>query len=246
MVQEPLEVTMLQHMQRVYVKELDVFGHFQMPTNTILCEHPMLGHLYRVVPSSILYPAGPEDIPNKEFLARTRIHHYRSDADVAARLKDAAPSPIADELSQVDDEKGIDAFEDTTTMDVVSFIQQFCATLGFEDMEHHTLEEVLERARFLVARDRLADYVKDNTIPDADATLANQRQVGGAHYGLKGFQHWDMVALFKLDYFQGQITKYVMRWKNKNGLQDLQKAQHFLEKYIELENAKIITEIEPS
>lgn len=68
---------------------------------------------------------------------------------------------------------------------------------------------------------------------------ANSRQVGGDHYKLRKFQHWDMVAMFDLDYFQGQITKYVIRWKDKNGLQDLEKAQHFLEKYIELEKKKI-------
>lgn len=68
---------------------------------------------------------------------------------------------------------------------------------------------------------------------------ANQRQIGGEHYGLKEYQHWDIVDEFDLDYFQGQITKYVMRWKKKNGLQDLQKAQHFLEKYIALETRKL-------
>lgn len=62
---------------------------------------------------------------------------------------------------------------------------------------------------------------------------ANDRQVGGSHYGGGAQQHWDMVVQHELDYFQGQITKYVMRWKAKNGLQDLEKAQHFLEKYIE-------------
>ena len=62
---------------------------------------------------------------------------------------------------------------------------------------------------------------------------ANERQVGGSHYGGGTQQHWDMVVQHELDYFQGQITKYVMRWKAKNGLQDLEKAQHFLEKYIE-------------
>ncbi len=62
---------------------------------------------------------------------------------------------------------------------------------------------------------------------------ANDRQVGGSHYGGGTQQHWDMVVQHELDYFQGQITKYVMRWKAKNGLQDLEKAQHFLEKYIE-------------
>lgn len=65
---------------------------------------------------------------------------------------------------------------------------------------------------------------------------ANEVQVGGSHYHANGkqIQHWDIVAMHDLDYFQGQITKYVMRWKMKNGLQDLQKAAHFLQKYIEL------------
>ena len=69
---------------------------------------------------------------------------------------------------------------------------------------------------------------------------ANERQVGGVHYQVKGseLQHWDVVAHFDLDYFQGQITKYVMRWRDKNGVEDLEKAAHYLEKYIEVEKAK--------
>lgn len=64
---------------------------------------------------------------------------------------------------------------------------------------------------------------------------ANERQIGGNHYQVgKELQHWDIVSHLKLDYFQGQITKYVIRWKLKGGIQDLEKAQHFLEKYIEL------------
>lgn len=62
---------------------------------------------------------------------------------------------------------------------------------------------------------------------------ANSRQVGGEHYQ-SPIQHWDFVAANGLDYFQGQITKYVCRWRYKNGVQDLEKARHFLEKYIEL------------
>ena len=63
---------------------------------------------------------------------------------------------------------------------------------------------------------------------------ANDRQVGGTHYEGE-LQHWDIVYQAKLDYFQAQILRYIMRHKDKNKLQDLQKAQHFLEKYIELE-----------
>jgi len=63
---------------------------------------------------------------------------------------------------------------------------------------------------------------------------ANDTQVGGGHYKVGGEEHWDRVDRLKLDYFQGQITKYVERWKLKNGLEDLRKARHFLDKYIEL------------
>jgi hypothetical protein len=42
-----------------------------------------------------------------------------------------------------------------------------------------------------------------------------------------------MVEEFGLDYFQGQITKYLFRWRQKGGVRDLEKARHFLDKYIE-------------
>jgi hypothetical protein len=66
---------------------------------------------------------------------------------------------------------------------------------------------------------------------------ANDTQVGGEHYkqhGSTGEQHWDRVYRLGLDYYQGQITKYVERCWDKNGIQDLEKAQHFIAKYIEL------------
>ena len=72
---------------------------------------------------------------------------------------------------------------------------------------------------------------------------ANDRQVAGTHYQKDGkLQHWDLVAVYDWDYFQGQITKYIMRWKYKHDtpekrLEDLKKARHFLDKYIELHEA---------
>lgn len=69
---------------------------------------------------------------------------------------------------------------------------------------------------------------------------ANTRQVGGDHYkkhGDTGEQHWDRVARLGLDYFQAQVTKYVERCWDKNGVQDLEKARHFIDKYIEVSKA---------
>lgn len=68
---------------------------------------------------------------------------------------------------------------------------------------------------------------------------ANTMQVAGTHYKTMAVEHWDLVVLNGLDYFQGQVTKYVMRWRSKNGIEDLQKARHFLEKYIEIETLRL-------
>lgn len=68
-------------------------------------------------------------------------------------------------------------------------------------------------------------------------TGANNRQVGGGHYKGDATEHWDIVAQHDLDYFQGNITKYVMRWKKKGGIEDLHKAAHYLQKYIEIQEA---------
>jgi len=65
----------------------------------------------------------------------------------------------------------------------------------------------------------------------------NDYQVGGNHYPSE-IQHWDYCLANNLPYMEGQITKYVTRWRKKNGIQDLQKAQHFLAKLIESEHAK--------
>lgn len=73
---------------------------------------------------------------------------------------------------------------------------------------------------------------------------ANTRQVGGAHYQSE-IQHWDYVVANRLNYFEAQITKYVTRCRKKNGLQDLEKARHFLEKYIELWSAQAQAGEEP-
>lgn len=67
---------------------------------------------------------------------------------------------------------------------------------------------------------------------EQQAVDPNARQVGGSHYKAP-LQHWDLSVLYRWDPFQYQITKYVMRWRDKNKIQDLEKAQHFLEKYIE-------------
>lgn len=61
---------------------------------------------------------------------------------------------------------------------------------------------------------------------------ANDRQVAGRHYEAK-IQHWDFATENGLGYLEGNATKYVARWRRKNGVQDLQKALHYVEKLYE-------------
>lgn len=106
--------------------------------------------------------------------------------------------------------------------------------------------KLLTECPTFLARTRIREYGGENggvedAAPPPTKKTANARQVGGAHYGLNDVQHWDLVVLFGWDYFQGQIIKYVMRHKKKHGLEDLKKASHFLEKYIEEIEAGRIT-----
>lgn len=66
---------------------------------------------------------------------------------------------------------------------------------------------------------------------------ANDRQVAGDHYkNTQGEQHWDRQwRMHGRGYFVGCITKYVERYPDKGGVEDLEKAKHFIEKLIELE-----------
>jgi hypothetical protein len=66
---------------------------------------------------------------------------------------------------------------------------------------------------------------------------ANDHQVSGEHYKTP-IQPWDYIAANKLNYFEGNIVKYVSRWRTKGGIDDLRKARHYLDKLIEMEADK--------
>jgi hypothetical protein len=63
---------------------------------------------------------------------------------------------------------------------------------------------------------------------------ANDNQVNGTHYKDKDIQPWDYIAANKLGYFEGNVVKYVSRWRDKGGVADLEKARHYIDKLIEL------------
>lgn len=57
------------------------------------------------------------------------------------------------------------------------------------------------------------------------------KQVGGNHYDAKdGYQHWDWVVDMQMPYLPATATKYITRWRKKNGYQDLEKALTYFQK----------------
>jgi len=66
--------------------------------------------------------------------------------------------------------------------------------------------------------------------------IANMRQEGGGHYKDLKIQTWDYIVANDIGYLAGNVIKYVTRYKQKNGVEDLKKARHYLDKLIEVES----------
>lgn len=55
-------------------------------------------------------------------------------------------------------------------------------------------------------------------------------QVGGDHYRIEsGVQPWDVIEAFQLDFWEGTALKYLLRYRRKNGREDLEKCIHYLQ-----------------
>lgn len=69
---------------------------------------------------------------------------------------------------------------------------------------------------------------------------ALERQVSGEHYKSLKIQPIEFIHANGIPFAEGSVIKYVMRWRDKGGLADLEKAKHFLEILIELERKVVI------
>jgi hypothetical protein len=65
---------------------------------------------------------------------------------------------------------------------------------------------------------------------------ANDTQVGGAHYKKFKIQTWDYIVENEIPYLEGCAIKYLSRWRDKGGVEDLRKAQHYIQKLIEMQS----------
>ena len=76
------------------------------------------------------------------------------------------------------------------------------------------------------------------TPEEEEAFSALDKQVGGSHYRDKGIQPIIYIHANNLGFCEGNVVKYLTRWRDKNGLADLEKAKHYIELLIEMETRK--------
>ena len=60
-------------------------------------------------------------------------------------------------------------------------------------------------------------------------------QIDGSHYKNMAIQPIVYIYANQMPFIEGNIVKYVSRWKNKNGIKDLEKAKHLIDMLIEFE-----------
>lgn len=70
--------------------------------------------------------------------------------------------------------------------------------------------------------------IKEN-LPDTPYTPS--------HYK-KGIETWDYTDSWDMDFLEGNIIKYVTRWKNKGGIDDLRKALMYLQRLLKREEKR--------
>lgn len=64
-------------------------------------------------------------------------------------------------------------------------------------------------------------------------------QVSGDHYKKLKIQPIEYIHANGIPFAEGSVIKYVTRWRDKNGIKDLEKAKHFIELLIELETRNV-------
>lgn len=62
-------------------------------------------------------------------------------------------------------------------------------------------------------------------------------QVDGNHYLKLKIQPVEYIHANNIPFIEGSVIKYVTRWRDKGGIKDLQKAAHFIQLLIELEES---------
>jgi hypothetical protein len=102
------------------------------------------------------------------------------------------------------------------------------------------LQALLSEDKNPVAMPTPFGYIREETLNDLIKDFEDkvkevntlERQIGGTHYK-KGVQPWTIALDWGLDPWSHNVVKYILRFPYKNGKEDLEKIQHYLDFLIE-------------
>ena len=95
-----------------------------------------------------------------------------------------------------------------------------------EIQETGLLDPALHPYPSKLSTNEYVDKITGRTLPD---------NVSPQHYQQGNIQVLDFITDQKFTYLEGNIVKYICRYKTKNGLEDLEKADYYLSRLIELQ-----------
>jgi hypothetical protein len=65
-----------------------------------------------------------------------------------------------------------------------------------------------------------------------------KKQVGGSHYKKYKIQPIEFIVKNNIGFVEGNVIKYILRFKEKGGVLDLEKAKHYIELLIDSSKGK--------
>lgn len=73
---------------------------------------------------------------------------------------------------------------------------------------------------------------------DFEVPKPTEIQIGGNHYSKYKIQPTEFIHINNVPFIEGNILKYILRHRDKNGIEDLKKAKHYIDLLIEFEYNK--------
>jgi hypothetical protein len=91
----------------------------------------------------------------------------------------------------------------------------------------------VEGGSYVPFPEKYTDVVSDGGLDPRNSAL--DVQIGGGHYKSYAIQPVEFIHKNKIPYIEGCAIKYLCRWREKGGIEDLKKARHYIELLIDLE-----------
>jgi hypothetical protein len=97
-------------------------------------------------------------------------------------------------------------------------------------------KDIADGLRGMALRGTSGDLSPIRGYPEFNQSPRN-RQVGGNHYQSMPIQPAEFIHRNGIGFLAGNVIKYVCRYRAKGGVQDLEKARHYIDMLIEEENS---------